>query len=646
MERISSELSLNSHRMLSKIIPYYGPTCDLASDPNHGHCEMTTDRALKNISSMLFEENNDENNDVYPEEASLQAMEKSFYDILGQNYPSSHGNLPQPNWKKGYATSDVTFSDSNHDISLPIVKFNKGLEEGMKFLPTVGENKSTFDLQGNNKLWFTSNSKENSNLVGKNVKEGEEQDRGLVIVPGKRQTNFEDLSMLRGQRHVDSGDLSLMEGRKCKISEIYFNNRDEAFDKILLLHEELYVKEAIRLRKIKQTEIKLSHKKETNENLVDLRILLMQCAQTISMNDIQSAHELIKQIRKHSSPDGNGYQRMAHIFVNGLEARLNGIDGELHQQLIVPQENMIDHLNTFHMSLIASPFLFASQYFANHTILNAIKKGSKLHIIHMGIEYGFHWPFLIHALSQRKGGPPKLRITGIDGLTPGFSYTARLEAIGKRLEGYARIASVPFEYRGIGAKWDEICIEDLNIEKDEVLIVNCLQGLAFLGDETDVMYSPKNQFLEIIRRIKPNIFIQGILNGSYRSPFFVDRFKQVLLHHSAMFDLLDNNIPRGNNKLRWYLENDVLGRAAINVIACEGSKRFLRSETYKQWHVRNLRSGYNQFPLDHAIIKQIKNMVSEAYDKDFFVENDDEWLLWGWKGRVIGAISTWQPRET
>ncbi|KAJ3694011.1 hypothetical protein LUZ60_009491 [Juncus effusus] len=528
MERISSKLSLNSHPILSKSIPY-----------NNDPCEMTTDGALKNISSMLFEENNDEN----PEEASVQAVEKSFYDILGQNYPSSHGNLPQPSWMQGYATSTVTFSDCIHDISLPIVEFNKGLQEGMKFLPSVGENKSTFDLQGNNKIWFPSNSKEDNNLVGKKVKEGKEEDRDLVILRGKRQMNPEHLSHLRGKRHVDSGDLSLMEGRKCKISELHFNNRDEAFDKVLLLKEELYVKEAIHLREIKEREIKLHRKKGTCENLVDLRVLLMQCAQAISINDIQCAHQLIKEIRMHSSPVGNGDQRMAHIFVNGLEARLNGANGELHQQLIVPQQNMIDHLNTLHISLISSPFLFASQYFANHTILDAIKKGSKLHIIHLGIEYGFHWPFLIHALSQRKGGPPKLRITGIDSLTPGFSQTARLEATGKRLARYARIFGVPFEHRVIEAKWDEICIEDLNIEKDEVLIVNCLQGLAFLGDETDVMYSPKNRFLEIIRRIKPNVFIQGIINGSYSSSFFADRFKQVLLHYSAMFDLLDNNIP-------------------------------------------------------------------------------------------------------
>ncbi|KAJ3694008.1 hypothetical protein LUZ60_009488 [Juncus effusus] len=637
METISSKFSLNSHTMLSKRVPNNGRNYDLASNPNRDPCEITKDRALKNISRMLFEENNDENNDVYLEEASLQAVEKSFYDILGQNYPSSDGNLPQPNWKQDYASA-VEFLDSNHGISLPIVEFNKRLKEGMKLPPTVGENKSTFDLQGNNKLWFPSNS-----LVGKKVKEGKEEDRGIVVLRGKGPTNSEHFSLLRGKRHVDSGDLSLMEGQKYKISVLYFNNPD---DKVLPLHEELYIKEAIRLREIKQREIKLHHKKETYENLVDLRFLLMQCAQAISKNDIQCAHQLIKQIRKHSSPVGNGDQRMAYIYVNGLEARINGDDGKLYQQLVVPQEKMIDHLNTFHMSLISSPFLFASQYFVNHTILNAIKKGSKLHIIHLDTEYGFHWSCLIHALSQRKGGPPKLRITSIDRLTLGFSPTARLEVNGKRLAGYARIFGVPFEYRGIAAKWDEICIEDLNIEKEEVLIVNCLQGMGFLGDETNVMYSPKNRFLEIIRRIKPNIFIQGICSGSYSNSFFVDRFKQVLLHHSAMFDLLDNNIPRGSNKLRWYLENYLLGRAAINVIACEGSKRFVRPETYKQWHARNLKSGYNQLPLESAIIEQIKNKVSKAYSKEFFVGDDNEWLLWGWKGRVLGAISTWRPRET
>ncbi|KAJ3683489.1 hypothetical protein LUZ60_013716 [Juncus effusus] len=332
---------------------------------------------------------------------------------------------------------------------------------------------------------------------------------------------------------------------------------------------------------------------------------------------------------------------MACIFVDGLEARLNGTKGKAYQQcLIPPQETMPDYLDSFHI-----PIIKASQYFASPIIINAIGKGSKLHIINLGFESEFHWPSLLHDLSVVTGGPPKLRITNIETPVPGVSPSERIKVAEQKLEGLSRRFGVPLEYRGMATKWDEICIDDLSIEKDEVCIVACLRGWEYLGDEIDIMYSPKNRVLGIIRQIRPHVFIQGILNGSFNSSFFTDRFKQVLLHSSALFDFFDATIPHGS-KQRQFLENNLWGNVAFNVIACEGSERFVRPETYKQWHIRNLRAGFEQLPLDRAILKRIEDKVRITFHKNFFVEDDNEWILLGWKGRVMAALSTWHPRKT
>ncbi|GLT70708.1 hypothetical protein SLA2020_427690 [Shorea laevis] len=65
---------------------------------------------------------------------------------------------------------------------------------------------------------------------------------------------------------------------------------------------------------------KQGKKKET----VDLRTLLIQCAQAVSSGDNRTANEFLKQIRQDSSPYGDGSQRLAHCFANALEARLAG----------------------------------------------------------------------------------------------------------------------------------------------------------------------------------------------------------------------------------------------------------------------------------------------------------------------------------
>lgn len=93
------------------------------------------------------------------------------------------------------------------------------------------------------------------------------------------------------------------------------------------------------------------------------------------------------------------------------------------------------------------------------------------------------------------------------------------------------------------------------------------------------------------------MFIHANVNGSYGAPFFVTRFREALFHYSSLFDMLDTTVPR-NNEQRGLIERGIFGRDLINVIACEGSERVERPETYRQWQIRNLRTGFEQLPLD------------------------------------------------
>nr|CAB3492305.1 unnamed protein product [Digitaria exilis] len=74
---------------------------------------------------------------------------------------------------------------------------------------------------------------------------------------------------------------------------------------------------------------------------------------------------------------------------------------------------------------------------------------------------------------------------------------------------------------------------------------------------------------------------------------------------------------------------------------CEGLDRVERPETYKQWQVRNRRAGLRQLPLDPDVVKSVKEKVREQYHKDFVIDVDHQWLLEGWKGRILYAMSTW-----
>ncbi|KAJ0610832.1 putative transcription factor GRAS family [Helianthus annuus] len=381
-------------------------------------------------------------------------------------------------------------------------------------------------------------------------------------------------------------------------------------------------------------------KPKSKKEVIDLRTLLVTCAQAVATDDRRNASELLKQIRQHASPFGDGNQRLAHWFANGLEARLAGTGSQIHRGLVSKKVSAADYIRAYYLYIGCSPFRKISNFASNRTIMDMAQHATRIHIIDFGILYGFQWPTFIQRISQREGGPPRIRLTGIEFPQPGFRPAETIEETGVRLKEYAKKFNVQFEYKSIAKRWENVSIEDLKIDENEFLVVNCMYRSKNVLDETVGVDSARNVVLDLIRKTSPNIFIHGILNGSYNAPFFLTRFKEALFHFSALFDMLETNVPRERSE-RKLLEGEVFGREALNVIACEGWERIERPETYKQWHVRNLRAGFVSVPFSREIIKLAKEKVG-LYHKDFMIDVDNDWLLQGWKGRIIYAMSCWK----
>ena len=172
--------------------------------------------------------------------------------------------------------------------------------------------------------------------------------------------------------------------------------------------------------------------------------------------------------------------------------------------------------------------------------------------------------------------------------------------------------------------------------------MTCFYRCKNVLDESVVVDSPRNKFLSLIRKVNPNIFIHGITNGAFNAPFFVTRFREALFHYSSLFDMLETIVPREEWE-RMLIEKEIFGREALNVIACEGCERVERPETYRQWQARILRAGFLQQPFEREIVKRAIEKVTTSYHKDFVIDEDSQWLLQGWKGRIIYALSCWKP---
>ncbi|XP_020571227.1 scarecrow-like protein 9 [Phalaenopsis equestris] len=618
--------------------------------------QIFSDEVLDYIKQLFMEEDVD----VLQSHPELEATEKPFYELIGEKYPPSPDRSPPES--SGENRSCNTISDGidffqsnsefawyrNCDISpshpslglqedqftnlffryLPTSEFHKGVEEAKKFLPNENNLAIHHFAQADLTL-------QREPIEGARRKQNRSSDEWTneEARRSKQSASFSEEptvpSEILDELLLCSGD---------KFPKIVKAIRKDFYKEASLNSQNTEPKELGTRRKSSKTK---QPKKTEDAEEADIQTLLLLCAQTAANYDSRRAYELLKQIRQHSSPHGDASQRLAHYFADGLEARLSGTGSELHHSVAFNQKTLKDALSAYKLYLASCPFKKISYHFANQTILDTIQNADRVHILDFGIYFGFQWPVFLKLLSLRSGGPPKLRITGIDIPQPGFRPTKMIEETGRRLTDYAERFGVPFEYHGIAAKFDEINVEELSIDEEEMLVANCLFRLHSPADETVFEECPRDKVLNTIRKLNPAVFVNVVLNGTYGAPLFMTRVREALYHFSAVFDMIDATTIR-ESETRLMVERDLYGRLLINAISCEGLERE-RPETYRQWQVRCLRAGFGMAPNSRRFVKKVKDGVRSIYHEDFCIDEDDRWLLVGWKGRILYALSAWKP---
>ena len=516
-----------------------------------------------------------------------------------------------------------------------VMQFKKGFEEARKLIPN-GDLFTDLEING----LFLRDPKEDAKDVLGMTEEKNENENHTDGLRRKKSPHLEELALEGFRSNKQSAVYSESTASPADFDMVLLNcGRDESSIRAALHNGESKIVQQNGQAKGGKARGKRQGGKR---NVVDLRTLLTLCAEAVAADNRRSAIDLLKQIRQNAPPTGDAMQRLANVFADGLEARLAGSGTQIYKALISRPTSAADVLEAYHMVLTACPFRKLSNFFSNITIKKIAENATRVHIVDFGIMYGFQWPSLIQRLSSRPGGPPKLRITGIDLPNPGFRPAERVEETGRRLENYANTFKVPFEFNAIAQKWDTVQIEDLKIDRNEVLVVNSLFRLRNLLDETVVVESPRDTVLNLIRKMNPDVFIHGVVNGAYSAPFFITRFREALFHFSTLFDMLEANVPREVPE-RVLFERDIFGWEAMNVIACEGAERIERPETYKQWQMRIQRAGFRQLPVNREIFTTAKERVQALHHKDFVIDVDSQWLLQGWKGRIVYALSSWKP---
>jgi len=143
----------------------------------------------------------------------------------------------------------------------------------------------------------------------------------------------------------------------------------------------------------------------------------------------------------------------------------------------------------------------------NGALMEAFEKEMKVHIVDINSTYCTQWPTLLEALATRAEGTPHLRLTTIV-ISAEESALKVMKQIMTRLERFARLMGVPFEYTVLHQpQLEKLDLATLELRQDEALAINCIQTLHHSSEivATGEQYSPRDLLLCTFRNADPKV---------------------------------------------------------------------------------------------------------------------------------------------
>ncbi|KAL1208938.1 Scarecrow-like protein 5 [Cardamine amara subsp. amara] len=372
----------------------------------------------------------------------------------------------------------------------------------------------------------------------------------------------------------------------------------------------------------------------------DLKGVLYECAKAVENYDLEMTEWLISQLQQMVSVSGEPVQRLGAYMLEGLVARLASSGSSIYKALRCKDPTGPELLTYMHILYEACPYFKFGYESANGAIAEAVKNESFVHIIDFQISQGGQWVSLIRALGARPGGPPKVRITGIDDPRSSFARQGGLELVGQRLGKLAEMCGVPFEFHGAALCCTEVEIDKLGVRNGEALAVNFPLVLHHMPDESVTVENHRDRLLRLVKRLSPSVVTLVEQEANTNTAPFLPRFVETMNHYLAVFESIDVKLAR-DHKERINVEQHCLAREVVNLIACEGVEREERHEPLGKWRSRFHMAGFKQYPLSSYVNATIKGLL-ESYSEKYTLEERDGALYLGWKNQPLITSCAWR----
>jgi hypothetical protein len=371
----------------------------------------------------------------------------------------------------------------------------------------------------------------------------------------------------------------------------------------------------------------------------NLKELLIACARAVEHSNTFAIDLMIPELRKMVSVSGEPLERLGAYMVEGLVARLASSGNSIYKALKCKEPTSSDLLSYMHFLYEACPYFKFGYMSANGAIAEAVKGEDRIHIIDFHIAQGAQWISLLQALAARPGGPPFVRITGIDDSVSAYARSGGLELVGRRLSHIAGLYKVPFQFNAVAISGSEVEEGHLSIVPGEAVAVNFTLELHHIPDETVSTANHRDRILRLVKGLSPKVLTLVEQESNTNTAPFAQRFAETLDYYTAIFESIDLALPREDRE-RINMEQHCLAREIVNLVACEGEERVERHEVFGKWKSRLMMAGFRPSPLSALVNATIKTLL-QSYSPDYKLAERDGVLYLGWKNRPLVVSSAW-----
>ncbi|KAH6777313.1 SCARECROW-like 13 [Perilla frutescens var. frutescens] len=384
---------------------------------------------------------------------------------------------------------------------------------------------------------------------------------------------------------------------------------------------------------------------------MDLKQLLGACAEIvaeadmISLSDrqvaISAVEALMEILEKMVSVSGEPSQRLGAYMLEGLRARLLSSGSIIYKKLKCKEPTSSELMSYMGVLYQICPYYKFAYMSSNVIIGEAMENENNIHIIDFQIAQGSQWVSLIQALARRPGGPPYIRITGVDDSQSAHARGGGLPLVGQKLAQVAQSCGVAFEFNGAAMSGCEVQLEHLQVRHGEALAVNFPYILHHMPDESVSTTNHRDRLLRLVKSLSPKVVTVVEQESNTNTSTFYQRFCETLDYYTAMFESIDAGRSRDDQQ-RISAEEHCVAKDVVNIIACEGIERVERHELFGKWRMRLAMAGFSPLQLSPSVGNAIKDMLKE-YSSNYRIADFGNGALYlGWKNRALATTSAWR----